>query len=84
MNDTPTPDLVPFQIVFRSTEERPTYQATADVLAAISADWQRQRPSTPLAAAVQRDPAMQVYQVYAMNGRPRVLMFRLDDVLYIG
>lgn len=83
MNDT-TPDLVRFSIQFRSREIPATYQATPDVLAAIAADWQRQCPRTPLAAAIERDPGPQVYQVFDLGGVQRPLMFRLDDVLYIG
>lgn len=92
MNDESTPELIVFCIHFRdmAKEDCPYYHATADVLAAIAADWQRMRPAiplTPLANAIQRDPSPQVYQVFTHRGtvlEQTPLMFRLEDVLYIG
>lgn len=89
MNEEPTPDRYPIKIYFRgmAPEDCPSYLVTADTLAAISADWQRSRPVTPLATAIQRDTSPQVYEVYPWgmrDQRPRPLMFRLEDVLFIG
>lgn len=85
MNETSTPDLIPITIRFRGMvwRECPTYRVTPDTLAAISADWQRTHPATPLAAAIQRDPNPQVYQVFSHEGNQRALMFRIEDVLCI-
>lgn len=64
--------LVEFRIVFRDEPERVFYRATPDVLAAIAADWQLNKPARP------------VYQVFSRTSEPCTLMLRFDDVLYIG
>lgn len=84
-NEEPEPKRYPMKIYFRGMlpEHCPSYSVSAETLAAISADWMRSRAATPLAAAIERDPNFQVYQVWQYN-QQRPLMFRFEDVLFIG